>query len=97
MICLQQKKFSSLAKTSDKFWSSHPNEYIKMFASLPTLPHAFATPKTGVWNEYSREIGFAVDSIQNLSKTPKEALDEAAARGQIALDRNKAIEARRSK
>jgi len=96
MICMQQKKFSSLAKTSDKFWSSHPNEYIKMFASLPTLPQVFATPKTGVWNEYSREIGFAVDSIQNLSKTPKEALDEAAARGQIALDRNKELVARRS-
>ena len=66
-----------------------------MFASLPTLPHVFATPKTGVWNEYSREVGFAVDSIQNLSKTPKEALDEAAARGQIALDRNKELVARR--
>jgi len=95
MICMAQKKFSALAKTSDEFWSKHPNQYIKMFAALPTKPHTFAPPKSGVWNEYVREIGAAVDAIQNLSKTPKEALDEAAARGQIALDRNKAISARR--
>jgi multiple sugar transport system substrate-binding protein len=95
IICMRQRKFSSLAKTSDKFWSSHPNEFIKMFASLANTPHVFSTPKLGVWNEYGREMNFAVDSIQNLSKTPKEALDEAAARAQLALDRGREIAARR--
>jgi multiple sugar transport system substrate-binding protein len=95
LICLAQRKFSSLARTTDGFWTKHPNQFIKMFANLPNSPHVFATPKTGVWLEYSREVGFAVDSIQNLSNTPKAALDQAAARGQQALDRNQAIAARR--
>lgn len=95
IICMRQRKFSSLAKTSDQFWSSHPNQFIKMFASLANTPHVFATPKLGVWNEYGREVNFAVDTIQNLSRTPKEALDEAAVRAQIALDRGREIAARR--
>jgi multiple sugar transport system substrate-binding protein len=96
IICMQQQKHSSLAKASDGFWKNHPNPYIKMFASLADTPHVFATPKLGVWNEYGREVNFAVDKIQNLSSTPKAALDEAAASAQIALDRGRAIEARRS-
>jgi hypothetical protein len=54
-----------------------------------------APPQTGVYNEFLREVNFAVDRIQNLSREPRAALDEAARRSQAAVDRDLYINARR--
>jgi hypothetical protein len=57
--------------------------------------NAFAIPQTGIWNEYNRELGNAVDLIQNLSQTPEVALSNVQAKMQAALDRQQRILARR--
>ena len=60
-------------------------------------PQVIAPPQTGVYNEFLREVNFAVDQIQNLSRTPRQALDAATARSQTAVDRDLRINARRER
>jgi ABC-type glycerol-3-phosphate transport system substrate-binding protein len=95
LLCSGQKKFSPLKNVSDKFWREHPHPFIRMFRDLSMSPHVFATPKVGVWNEYGRELNAGVDVIQNLTRSPKVALDEVEVRVQTALDRNARISSRR--
>jgi hypothetical protein len=57
--------------------------------------NAFSIPQTGIWNEYNREMGNAVDLIQNLTQTPEAALSDLQTKMQAALDRNRRILARR--
>lgn len=90
-----QLKFSPLKEVSPEFWERHPHPYIRLFRDLPTRPQVFAPPRTGVYNELLREVGFAVDQIQNLSRSPREALGEASRRVQVAVDRDRRISARR--
>jgi multiple sugar transport system substrate-binding protein len=92
-----QLKFSPLKEVSPEFWSRHPHPFIRLFRDLPTRPEVIAPPRTGVYNEFLREIGFAVDQIQNLSRSPKEALAEADRRVQAAVDRDRRITARRER
>ncbi len=88
LLCAGQKKFSPLAKVSDQFWAEHPHPYIKLFRSLAMSPNAYSLPKSGVWDEYKREMSVAYDKIQNLSATPKEALDEVQSRMEASVARN---------
>ena len=91
-----QLKFTPLKEVSSEFWAKHPHPFIRLFRDLPTRPQVVAPPKTGVYNEFLREVGFAVDQIQNLSREPRAALDEAARRSQAAVDRDLYINARRA-
>lgn len=94
-LCLAQQKFTPLKNVSDDFWRAHPNPYIRLFRELGMSKNAFAIPQTGIWSEYYRALGNAVDLIQNLSQTPTAALADVQAQMQAALDRNRRILARR--
>jgi len=94
-LCLGQQKFTPLKDVSDEFWRVHPNPYIRLFRELGMSKNAFSIPQTGVWNEYAREMGNAVDLIQNLTQTPTVALGDVQTKMQAALDRNSRILARR--
>ena len=94
-LCLGQQKFTPLKNVSDEFWRVHPNPYIRLFRELGMSKNAFSIPQTGVWNEYNREMGNAVDLIQNLTQTPAVALADVQTKMQAALDRNGRILARR--
>jgi ABC-type glycerol-3-phosphate transport system substrate-binding protein len=86
MLCLGHRKFSPLAETSDAFWEKNPNPYIKVFSDLAASPNVFAFPKTTIRTEYLREIDAAMDIIQNLSRTPADALHGVKWRMQKRLD-----------
>ena len=94
-LCLGQQKFTPLKQVSEAFWRAHPNPHIGMFRELGMSKNAFAIPKTGVWNEYRREMDNATDLIQNLSEPPALALGNVQTKIQAALDRNRRIQARR--
>jgi ABC-type glycerol-3-phosphate transport system substrate-binding protein len=94
-LCLGQQKFTPLKAVSEDFWRAHPNPYIRLFRELGMSKNAFAIPQTGIWNEYNRELGNAVDLIQNLTQTPELALSNVQTKMQAALDRNHRILARR--
>ena len=94
-LCLGQQKFTPLKDVSEQFWKVHPNPYIRLFRELGMSKNAFSIPQTGVWNEYNREMGNAVDLIQNLTQTPTVALNDVQTKMQAALDRNGRILARR--
>ena len=94
-LCLGQQKFTPLKDVSEEFWRVHPNPYIRLFRDLGMSKNAFSIPKTGIWNEYHRELGNAVDLIQNLKLPPAAALSDVQIKMQAALDRNARILARR--
>ncbi len=94
-LCLGQQKFTPLKNVSDEFWKVHPNPYIRLFRELGMSKNAFSIPQTGIWNEYNREMGNAVDLISNLTQTPEVALADVQTKMQAALDRNHRILARR--
>jgi multiple sugar transport system substrate-binding protein len=96
-LCLGQRKNSPLAQVSEAFYAQHPNPYIRLFAELGASPNAWSAPKTGVWNEYGREMTTAADKIANLTLTPQDALTQVQERIQISYDRDRAIYLRRSR
>ena len=96
-LCLGQRKHSPLKRVSDEFYAKHPNPYIRLFAELGASPNAWSAPKTGVWNEYERELKTAADKIANLTLTPLEALTSVQERLQVSYDRDHAIFLRRSR
>lgn len=94
-LALGQQKFTPLKAVSDAFWGAHPNPYIRLFRELGMSRNAFSIPKTNIWNEYNREMGNAVDLIQNLTEPPAVALSTVQSKMQGALDRNRRIMLRR--
>jgi ABC-type glycerol-3-phosphate transport system substrate-binding protein len=90
-LCLGQRKASPLSQVSEPFYAQHPNPYIRLFAELGASRNAWAAPKTGVWNEYNRELVTAVHKIANLTSTPQQALSEVQQRMQVSYDRERAI------
>lgn len=96
-LCLGQRKHTPLAQVSEGFYAKHPNPYIGLFRQLGASPNAWSAPKTGVWNEYGREMLNAADKIANLSLTPTEALAGVQERMQVSLDRDRAIFLRRQR
>jgi multiple sugar transport system substrate-binding protein len=96
-LCLGQRKHSPLKNVSAAFYDRHPNPYIRLFAELGASPNAWSAPKTGIWNEYLREMTTAADKIGNLTLTPREALTQVQERIQISYDRDRAIFLKRSR
>ena len=96
-LCLGQRKHSPLAQVSELFYAQHPNPYIRLFAEMGASPNAWSAPKTGVWNEYGREMNTAADKIANLTLTPQQALSSVQERIQTSYDRDRAIFLRRSR
>jgi ABC-type glycerol-3-phosphate transport system substrate-binding protein len=94
-LCLGHRKHSPLKNVSEAFYAKHPHPYIRLFAELGASPNAYSVPKTGVWNEYAREMTAAVDKIANLTLTPEQALPQVQERLQISYDRDREIFARR--
>jgi multiple sugar transport system substrate-binding protein len=94
-LSLAQQKFTPLASVSDEFWQAHPHPYIRLFRELGMSKNAVAIPQTGIWNEYNRELGNAIDLIQNLKQPPAVALAGVQTKMQAALDRNRKLLARR--
>jgi multiple sugar transport system substrate-binding protein len=94
-LCLGQRKHSPLSNVSEAFYARHPNPNIRLFAELGASPNAWSAPKTGVWNEYLRELTTAADKVGNLTLTPREALTQVQERIQISYDRDRAIFLRR--
>jgi multiple sugar transport system substrate-binding protein len=95
-LCLGQRKHTPLAQVSEEFYARHPNPYIRLFRELGASPNAWSAPKTGVWNEYLREMTTAADKIANLTSTPREALSQVQERIQVSYDRDRRIFLRRS-
>ncbi|HCQ00055.1 MAG TPA: hypothetical protein DIT99_04875, partial [Candidatus Latescibacteria bacterium] len=58
-------------------------------------PNGFTTPKTGVWNEYLREMNNSNTRIRNLNATPEEGLRIVQERISGAVERNRRMIARR--
>ena len=95
ILCLGQKKFSPLIEVSEHFLSVHPHPYIEIFRKLAFSPNGFTTPKTGVWNEYLREMDNSNTRIRNLNATPEEGLRIVQERISGAVERNRRMIARR--
>jgi ABC-type glycerol-3-phosphate transport system substrate-binding protein len=95
-LCLGQRKHSPLKQVSEEFYAQHPNPYIRLFAEMGASSNAWSAPKTGVWNEYGREMNTAADKIANLTLTPQQALSSVQERIQTSYDRDRAIFLRRS-
>jgi multiple sugar transport system substrate-binding protein len=86
LLCMGQRKHSPLVKVSHRFWKTHPNPYVRLFARLAHSRAAIAPPKLPIWPEYGAELNNAYDQIALLKKTPREALDAVQARMQPKLD-----------
>jgi multiple sugar transport system substrate-binding protein len=96
-LCFGQRKHSPLSQVSEEFYAKHPNPYVRLFAEMGASPNAWSVPKTGVWNEYGRELTTAADKIANLTLTPEQALTRVQERIQISYDRDRAIFLRRTR
>jgi len=94
-LCLGHVKHTPLSQVSEAFYARHPNPYIRMFRALGASSNAWAQPKTGVWNEYQREMTSAADKIGNLTLTPREALEQVQQRVERSFAREEAIYRRR--
>lgn len=94
-LCLGQRKHSPLSRVSDEFWAQHPHPHIRLFAELGSLPHAWAAPKTGVWNEFNRELNTVANRIQSLTISPEAGLLQVQTTMQRSLDRELDVYARR--
>jgi ABC-type glycerol-3-phosphate transport system substrate-binding protein len=86
LLCMGQRKHSPLVSVSKRFWDTHPNPYVRLFADLAKGPNAIAPPKLPIWPEYGAELTNAFDEIALLKKTPRQALDAVQARMQPKLD-----------
>jgi multiple sugar transport system substrate-binding protein len=80
ILCYLQEKNSPLLEWSPFFEQHHPHPHIDLFRKLGSSPHAFTTPKMGIWQEYRRELSNVFDQVRLLQKPPPEALDYAQAR-----------------
>lgn len=96
-LCLGQRKHTPLAEVSPEFYAQHPNPYIGLFRELGASDAAWSVPKTGIWNQYQRELMTAAEQIASLTVTPRQALSEVEQRMQPALDRNEASYQRRQR
>lgn len=96
-LCLGQRKHTPLAQVSEEFYARHPNPSIRLFRELGESPNAWSAPKTGIWNEYERELKTAADKVSNLTLSPREALTRVQQRIQISYERDRRIFSRRNR
>jgi multiple sugar transport system substrate-binding protein len=79
-LCLSHGKNSPLTKVSEDFFNRHPNKSIRLFDKMARSPRAITPPSIGIWKQTGSEIGVAFQEVTTLSKTPKQALDDAQKR-----------------
>lgn len=79
-LCKGHGKNSPLNKVSEKFFNTHQNKYIRLFDQLARSPNAFSPPKIGIYPQIGAELTVAFQEVNNLEKTPKQALDDAQTR-----------------
>jgi multiple sugar transport system substrate-binding protein len=79
-LCSAHGKNSPLEKVSEKFFRTHPNPYIRLFDALARSNKAIGPPSIGIWHQLGDEIGVAFQEVSTLTKTPKQALDDAQQR-----------------
>jgi maltose-binding protein MalE len=72
---------------SPRFYSKHPNPYIKLFTRLAYGPNTFHQPRIGVLEEYTNEMNAAFDSIWLGQQTPEVALAQVERRIQPKFER----------
>lgn len=87
LFCMGQRKHSPLVDVSDEFYRTHPNPFVKLFATLPYSKNVIQPPKIGIWPEYNSEMTNAFDEVALMKKTPKEALDYVQRRMQPKYER----------
>ncbi|HUT58573.1 MAG TPA: extracellular solute-binding protein [Phycisphaerae bacterium] len=88
ILCLGQRKFSPLAVESERFRREHPHPYIGLFRSLAMGPNVYAPPRISVWEEYTREMANAYNTIQNHpERSVREILGGVRVTMQRALER----------
>ena len=80
-------KNSPLAKMSPSYIADHPNPYIEVFENLASSPNARSLPPIPIWPEVRAELDFAIERICLDQATPQQALSDAQARAQLAVDR----------
>jgi ABC-type glycerol-3-phosphate transport system substrate-binding protein len=80
-------KNSPLAKMSDNYIANHPNPYIEVFEQLASSPNARPLPPIPIWPEVRAELDVAIERICLDQATPEQALADAQARAQAALDK----------
>ncbi len=95
MLCLEQNKFTPLKQVSAQFKAAQIHPYIEVFRDLAFSPNGFSIGKTGIWNEYIREMGTAISRILNLSMAPEQALQIVQDRIAVAATRNRRMLANR--
>ena len=78
---------AELGYDGTEFWEKHPHPYITLFRDLAESPNVAHHPKTGVGNEYRREMQNAFDGVRLGTASPKEALAAVDKRIQRSLDR----------
>lgn len=86
-LCLAQRKFSPLARTSPGFLRDHPNPYVNEFIRLSKSPNVMYVPKIPIWNEYRDEIGVAYGRVFDQIAPAEEAMDVVQDRLQWRMDR----------
>lgn len=74
ILCYAQEKTSPLRDWSPFFGDQHPHPYIGFFRQLESSPAAQHSPDTGVWQEYARELGTALEQVRLLQITPDQAV-----------------------
>ena len=55
-LCLRQRRFSPLKKTSEEFYARHPHPYIRLFRELAEKGDNQEWPRTPIQAEYSDEL-----------------------------------------
>jgi multiple sugar transport system substrate-binding protein len=86
-LCLRQRRFSPLKKTSEEFYASHPHPYIRLFRELAEKGDNQEWPRTPIQAEYSDELGQAFEKVWLWRQEPAEAMQEVRRRIQPKLDR----------
>ncbi len=87
-LCKAHCKFTPLKAVSDSFVKTHPNPYIGVFIMLANSPNAGTSPKLPVWNEYRNELLIAIERVESLKATPREAMEQTNKRIQTSLNRS---------
>ncbi|MDP0496638.1 MAG: ABC transporter substrate-binding protein [Verrucomicrobiota bacterium JB024] len=74
-LCLAQLKFSPLAQVSENFYARHPNPHIRVYRELAESPLARFRPQMLTFNEFSADMGSAIDDIMRGAESPEQAAE----------------------
>ncbi len=86
-LCVRQRRFSPLRKTSEEFYARHPHPYIRLFRRLAEGTNNQEWPRTPIQSEYSDELSQAFERIWMWKEEPLPAMQQVRRRIQPKLDR----------